>query len=474
MKWTTIAFVGALALCLPAWHVVTRLLSDSYMTLYAGRWIAAHGIPHHEVFTAGAWGRPWIDQQWLAEIIDYEAWRAGGYGALGVLNAAAIAGAYAGLAAILMRRGASMALTVAACALAVFMALPAVFIRAQDLALPLFVGLLALCLSDSERDRPRAHVMLVVPLLVLWANLHGSVLVGVGLACAYLAYRGAVLIRHGHRAGGVGYWALAAVVTLTPLATPYGWHIVEYYRGLIGNSGVAAAAPEDRPPSLWDPSAVWFLVAMATTVIALSASRLRRQRVAVPLIGFTALTAGATMVASRNVVWFGMAAAVLLVSIAQDWLPTELPTRRFVTVMTAGAAGVAVLGVGWLVAPGGGGYESYTPLRAIAAAARYASAHPGARILGDNAAASALLWHDPSVDGRVAWDARLERYSAHSLERWIAYQRGTGAAWPATTRGYRLLLGATRYDQSLVMRLGSMSGYSVLARDGSGIAVAKR
>src|ERR1700722_10653094 len=65
-----VAFVGSLAVFAPAQHVVSRMLSDGYMTLYAGRWIASHGIPHQEVFTTAAQGRPWIDQQWLAELTD--------------------------------------------------------------------------------------------------------------------------------------------------------------------------------------------------------------------------------------------------------------------------------------------------------------------------------------------------------------------------------------------------------------------
>jgi hypothetical protein len=177
-SWPPIAFVAALGLCLAAFHIVSELQPDSYMTLDAGRWIAQHGIPHSEVFTIAAHGRRWIDQQWLAELIDYEAWRIAGYAGLALLNASLIGFAYASVAALIRRRGGSVVLVIGCSVIALAAGLASLFIRAQDLALPLFVLLVALCLTDAERHLPGRRLLLLLPLLVLWANLHGSVLLG--------------------------------------------------------------------------------------------------------------------------------------------------------------------------------------------------------------------------------------------------------------------------------------------------------
>jgi len=362
----------------------------------------------------------------------------------------------------------------ACCGLATVIALPALFIRAQDFAFSLFALLLALCLTDAEHEQPRRRLVLIVPLLVVWANLHGSVLLGVGLACAYLTYRGAGLARRGKWSAATRCWALVLAAALTPLATPYGVHILTYYRDLLGNPAVAAAAPEDRPPGLADPASVAFFVPLALTLVAVVVSAVKRQRLPAAVVGAVGLTAVATVLASRNVVWFGMTSAILLAGVARQWLPTAPPSRRFLASLMAAAAGVAALAVGLLLAPSGGGYEKYTPLRAISAAASYAAGHAGALILGDNAASSALLWHRPRLAGRVAYDARLERYSPPSLDRWIHYQVATGAGWPATTRGYQLLLGSTQYNPALVHRLASAPGTWLLAQDAHGIAVVNR
>ncbi|HEX8976682.1 MAG TPA: hypothetical protein VF781_09230, partial [Solirubrobacteraceae bacterium] len=421
-RWATILVAGALALLLPSWHELSILVSDGYMTLYAGRFIAHHGIPHHEVFTLAARGRPWVDQQWLAQLIEYEAWGAGGYVGLGLLNALAIAGGYAGLAAICLRRGASAVMTLVGCLLAVVFSTTSMFIRAQDLTFPLFSALLAVCLTDSESEAPGWRIILTVPILVLWANLHGSVLLAAGLIALYLGYRAAIMSRRGNLSAARRYGLLALLAALAPLATPYGLHTISYYSDLIGNPAVARAATEDGPPRLGAPGTYVAFAALTLAAAVLLVCALRRQRVDRPLTALVLITAAATIFACRNVVWLSMASAVYLAVAAREWIDSQPPARGFVRIMSATAMVMVVLGAARLVAPPGGGYERDTPLRVIAAAARYADAHPQARILGDNTTASALLWHEPQLDGHVVYDARLERYSAQDIDAWVTYQ----------------------------------------------------
>jgi len=72
-------FVAGLAVVL-AGNVMysRRLFGDSYYDLYAGRYIIQHGIPQRNTVTAASHGAPWIDQQWLAHVLYYAVWAAGG------------------------------------------------------------------------------------------------------------------------------------------------------------------------------------------------------------------------------------------------------------------------------------------------------------------------------------------------------------------------------------------------------------
>jgi hypothetical protein len=464
-----IAFVAALGVWAPTMHVVSSLLSDSYMTLYAGRWIAQHGIPHHEVFTIAARGRAWIDQQWLAELTDYELWRTGGYAAVALVSVASIGLCYGMLAAVMIKRGTSVVLAVCCSAIAIVVALPAMFIRAQTFAFPLFALLLALCLDDAEHERPRRRLILLLPLLAVWANVHGSVLMGAGLAAAYLVYRAISMARQGARRAAWECGALAVGALLMTLATPYGFGITHYYVNLLGNHGIAAASPEWRPPA--GLTLLAFVAVLALVLASLAALLIRRRRPSWLLVSATAATAVAAAIASRNDVWFAMVAVLVIADATRGLMATATPSRRFASILATVAVGLAALGIADLATHTPAQYEQLTPVHAIAAAAAYASRYPCARILGDNDAASALLWLDPSLAGRVAFDARLEQYSEPQLDRWITFQVADTKQWLNTTRGYALLIGSTKYNPSLVHRLARLPNATTLVHDSRGIAV---
>src|SRR5437763_7631109 len=58
------------------------MLSDSWMTLVAGRTILRHGLPTVDTYTTWAQGVRWVDQQWLAQIV---------FGGLALLGGVALA-----------------------------------------------------------------------------------------------------------------------------------------------------------------------------------------------------------------------------------------------------------------------------------------------------------------------------------------------------------------------------------------------
>jgi hypothetical protein len=279
------------------------------------------------------------------------------------------------------------------------------------------------------------------------------------------------MVRRGVWRSAFGCVALAVGVLLMPMATPYGFQIVHYYTELLGNRAIAAASPEWRPPTFPSLTFFLFVAILALVLISVTAHLAKRRRLSWPLVSATAATALATAIASRNDVWFAMIAALLLADTVRTGLPTRGPERIFVAVLAAAAVGFAALGVGVLTTRSSAQYEGLTPLRAISGAAAYAAQHPCAHILADNDAAAALLWHYPSLAGRVAFDARLEQYPAPLLYRWITFQAADTKQWARSASGYQLLIGSSIYNPLLVHRLAHLAGGSVLARDGRGIAV---
>jgi hypothetical protein len=464
------AFVGALAICW-SWPGYHQLQADSYGLLYWGRWIAEHGIPHHNVFALAAAGRPFADQQWLSALIDYDTWRLAGYNGLALLTAGVFGSGFALLLALMRRRGASVIVAVACAALALFGTISLTFIRAQIFAIPLFVMLLWLCLDDAGETGPRWRLLLVLPLLALWANLHGSVLIAVALAGAYFAYRAASMARRGawRPAGGYALLGLGALAMV--IATPYGAGVLTYYRDMFGNHALGLADIEWDPPAFPTFGFFQFAVPLLSACAATGLMLRRRRRPPWVLIGALAITALAAAFAMRNVLWLGIVAAALVAETSSTWLPTRETSPRFLAGLAVGALGLLALGVVPLLTATSASFRSHAPLTALAAVASYAAAHPCARVLADNESSSALLWLHPAMASRVEYDSELESYGAPALARWVAFRSADGPSWLAAARGYQLLIGATAYQPALVRRLGRLAGASVLARDRTGIAV---
>ena len=116
-------------------------------------------------------------------------------------------------------------------------------IRAQIWTYVLFALLLALLLGDGRR--PSRRVFLVFPLLVLWANLHGSVVVGAAL----VALSGLTLAYSGIRARARGrlWWKVGALVALPwlcILVSPYGLALPGYYRSVLDNPTLSQSVSE--------------------------------------------------------------------------------------------------------------------------------------------------------------------------------------------------------------------------------------
>src|SRR5690349_21228339 len=170
---TLVVVVAAFAAVLIA-HLRTALAADGWMALLSGRVVAQHGLPSHDTLTIWAHGRRWVDQQWLAQLVLYELERLGGLRLVLLVHAALVTLGLGGAAALARRLGGS-ARSATWVALPVLIAFwpGAAIMRPQSFAYVLFVGVLWLLLADQQRHSRRVY--LVLPLLVVWANLHGSV-----------------------------------------------------------------------------------------------------------------------------------------------------------------------------------------------------------------------------------------------------------------------------------------------------------
>lgn len=93
----------------------------------------------------------------------------------------------------------------------------------------IFLAAILVMLARHLRGR-RAHLWLVLPIMVLWANLHGGFIVGVGVLGLYAGVIGAQELWDGKRPiRGIRLAALTLAALIVTLINPYGigeWYIV--------------------------------------------------------------------------------------------------------------------------------------------------------------------------------------------------------------------------------------------------------
>jgi hypothetical protein len=421
-----------------------ELVQDSWSTLVGGREIANHGLPHRETLTVMAHGVRWIDQQWLAQILFYELFRAGGYRLILLVHVALIASAF-GLALVAARHRGASPLSVFLVACTCFFVAPWGWqLRAQSFAPLLFVGVFWLLIADGRAGSRR--VFLVLPLLVVWANLHGSV----ALAAVLVALYGLVRVldrKRGETAKGL---ALIVLAPLAVLCSPYGLSLVHYYRELLINPPFRNLIVEWTAPTPRPITALFYFLAFATVW---SVGRWGRKLSTFERLALL-VTLASALSATRNIVWFGLAALVLLPVLLDETRISSAAgahpaVRRALSL--ASLAGLAVT-LAIVAAKPAGWYDHLWPNNAGAAIST-ATRDPATRVFASDKYADWLLWRNPKLAGRVAFDIRFELNSRAQIRRLSNYFGRIGPNWQAAARGYQVIVLGRDADERVRLAL---------------------
>jgi hypothetical protein len=289
LTWIAAAF--AAAACASAAHVG----ADARWLAAVGDTIARLGRLPHSIGYAAAPSN-WHDAPALGQLVFHAL--VGGFGDRGLVGAqfAAVTCALLAIAVDVRRSGARDGAGALAI-VGVLVGVPAaVFVvRAELFSLALFPLLLLLLRREAGWRSQR--IWLVVPLLAVWANLHGGVLVGFAALAAYL------VLDRGRYAPLESLGVLVASA-LALIATPALLHSVTYYANVLrGETAVEHYGLWARLDPVQPLDLVFCLVAIPMLVAALS-TRPRLWEGAL-LLAFAFMAVNA----SRNGVWLLLFAA---------------------------------------------------------------------------------------------------------------------------------------------------------------------
>lgn len=204
--------------------------NDLWWHLATGRWIVAnHAVPRSDIFSWTNYIPGWVDNEWLAQLIFFGVWGAGGDAALIALRAALFA------AIALLLRQVTVALRVPRsfpAALAVAIALSHHWWELRP-SLFSMIGLLLLILAIERR------VLRLLPFLfLLWANLHPGFLFGLTVLAAVLVASFLERLTSNWRRSNLNPEDLALALAgsiAASVVNPYGLRVFSQQFAIAGN-----------------------------------------------------------------------------------------------------------------------------------------------------------------------------------------------------------------------------------------------
>jgi hypothetical protein len=308
--------------------VATRPITDPdfWWHLKTGQYLVETGsIPHTDIFSTVRFGSEWITHEWLSEIFIYSIYRALGYGGLIIAFSAIITAAFW----IAYRRFTKLArhpyVSGFALILGALTTVPIWGVRPQMFSF-LFASIYVVVLDDYVREEKRHSLWWLVPLMILWVNMHAGFAVGLALillTVAGLALEGilareeslTIIWRRVRPLLEVGMICGAAV-----LLNPNGARMYLYPFETLRSQAMMKYIDEWLSPNFHELTFQPFLVLIFATfsMLALSSKRVRLLNMVLLLA-----TAAAALRSARNLPFFVLIAMPLLAEHSWNWITSH-------------------------------------------------------------------------------------------------------------------------------------------------------
>jgi len=414
---------------------------DFFWHLTAGQWIAEHGrVPNTDPFSFTWAGKPWTPHEWLSELLIY--WLVSALGRTGALFVFGLfpAAIIATLAAMLSRRGVSILAFALPAALISLVVTPYVTLRPQAVSW-LLLSVLLWFLLELRPERPR-RALLLIPFFVLWANLHGVYVIGLGVVATYCLL---TILGRTPMSAAKGWLAVAAIgAVLASMATPAGPVGLLYpLRYLELSDWGLANIQEWQSPSFHEP-AHWAFLAL---IVAVGLNGGRATPGWLVMLSWVGIALG--LVALRNV---PIAAVFSLPTLAlglearlSGWRvlrarPRPMKPRLALgrRLVELGAALVVVVGAMAVLVPKGVGEGVDANIRKrfpVPAVELLQRVDPDARVLAEYGWGGYVIHELYPSGGRVFVDGRNDMYDQHILEDYDAI-RMADPGWEAIADRY--------------------------------------
>ncbi len=373
-----------------------RLLADpdTYWQIRIGQQILETGsLPRTDTFSFTMQGQKWISTQWLAQVLYAVAFTRAGWAGPVVLTAASIASAFA-ILAWFVRRRLEAAPTLVLLMAALAMASPHFLVRPHALAMPVMVAWFDGLIAAADRSKSPSYWLL--PLIALWANLHGSFILGLALI-GPIALDVVLKVDAPLRVRMLLRWFVFGLVALAASClTPYGVEAIRAARNILNLGAALPLIAEWRPSDFSRLGAFEICLLLGLGAVLFRGLTLPVMRI-VLLLGLLHMA----LAHVRNVTVLALLLPIVIAAPlatrfgrADEKEKTELPCG-----MLAVAALVAMTAMASFVIAG----NRYAPSSSLAPAVAALKERGVARVLNDYDFGGYLIWSGipVAIDGRT-------------------------------------------------------------------------
>ena len=232
---------------------------DTLWHIRTGRWILENGRwPYSDVFSHTFFGQPWMAKEWLSQLVLALAYQLGGW--RGVVALASLLYAAIGAAlTVYLTRILRFSVAIGLAGVTLLLINPHLLARPHLLAYPILAVWLIVLLDSVDRDR--APPPGLAALMLLWANVHSSCVLGLVLLHAVAGLLFIRFVRNRDSSAATRTLLAVLLVTIAATVTPYGaspliltWHT-------MGMKSMMANLTEWQPPNFREyPAAMVYLV----------------------------------------------------------------------------------------------------------------------------------------------------------------------------------------------------------------------
>lgn len=451
---------------------------DIWWHLRTGQIISqTHAFVHADPYSFTRHGRPWVNHEWLSDLLIYGLYRAAGWGGLiavfGAVSAATL------MLTFLRSPGqpyfAALALVVGA-----YAAAPGWGVRPHTISL-LLASIFLLVLERSEENS--RGLPWLIPLTLLWVNLHAEYALGIALILLFLAGEGmeaACGLKNVRAARlrlrnlGMVLLGCLAVVALNP----NGLRMYVYPISTLRSPAMQEYIAEWASPNFHEARYLPFALMVLAILFLLSTSRTKlRMR---DLLLLLALTAG-SLRSVRHISIFVLIAAPILSNLIQNWwhehgwhfaakASTSTPRRVFNALVLASFLGFAGVRIHSVV-----GHQAQTEAENFpaAAAAFLASAHLPGPIFNHYNFGGYFIWK-LYPDYPVYIDGRADLYGDQFLHDFAGTYYVRDAAWDKPIQQWKIRTIVLPPDAPLVAALKLSGAWTQAYGDSQATVLTKK